>query len=95
MVSGDFMSVLQDLIPESISGQKYRTNVGPFLNSYRNMGIWIVVWMSKHGHVHRKSNVQVALQLADSTVICVITPLNVWQGTFMLWIFAKWTAIPH
>jgi len=38
-VSGDLMSVLQDVIPEAISSQKYHVNTGPILNSYRNTGI--------------------------------------------------------
>jgi hypothetical protein len=33
-MSGDFMSVLQDLIPEVIPFQKCHMNIGPILNIY-------------------------------------------------------------
>lgn len=33
-MSGDFMYVLQDLIPEAFSGQKYHVNRGPILNGH-------------------------------------------------------------
>jgi hypothetical protein len=36
------MSILQALIPDPISGQKYCMNVGLILSIYRDMGIWNV-----------------------------------------------------
>jgi len=36
---GDFMSVLKDLIPTGIPGQKCHMNMGPILNSFEDMGI--------------------------------------------------------
>jgi len=38
-VSGDFMSVLQDLIPETIPSHKRLANVGQNLSGYGDMGI--------------------------------------------------------
>jgi hypothetical protein len=37
-VSGDFMSVLQVLIPEIIPRQKCHVNMGLIVNGYRTMG---------------------------------------------------------
>jgi hypothetical protein len=36
-VSGDFMSTLQNLIPEIIPRQKCRMNIGPVLTGYGTM----------------------------------------------------------
>jgi hypothetical protein len=38
-MSGDFMPVIKDLIPEVIPVQKCHKNMGPILNGYRGMGI--------------------------------------------------------
>jgi hypothetical protein len=39
-VSSDFVSILQDLIPEAIiSSQKCHINMGPILNSYGDIEI--------------------------------------------------------
>jgi len=39
-VSGDFMSLFQDLTPEVILSQKCRMNMGSILNCYRDTDIW-------------------------------------------------------
>jgi len=36
---GDFMSILQDVIPEAISSQKYHMNMGLILYVYGDRGI--------------------------------------------------------
>jgi hypothetical protein len=43
-MSNDFMSVLQDLIPEVIPSQKCHMNIGLILNSYGAMDIWNLRW---------------------------------------------------
>jgi len=42
------MLVLPNLIPEAIPSQKCPMNMGPILNSYRDM--------SMHGHVHGQAS---------------------------------------
>jgi hypothetical protein len=39
-MSGYFMSVLQNLIPEVIPSQKCHINMDPILNGYRAVDIW-------------------------------------------------------
>jgi hypothetical protein len=68
MTSGDFMSVLHDLIPEATPSQKCRMNMGLILNGHGNSGIWNVACAGRHGHVHRHTSTPVALQLANSAV---------------------------
>jgi len=42
------MSLLQDLIPETIPGQKCYMNVDAILNGYEYVGIWSVVWFGNY-----------------------------------------------
>jgi hypothetical protein len=50
---GDFVSVLQDLIPEVIPSQKCHMNMCPVFSSYRHMenmyfSIWSTLYFSQH-----------------------------------------------
>jgi hypothetical protein len=38
-MSGDFMSIVQDIIPEVIPCQKYHMNMGPIFYGHEYMGI--------------------------------------------------------
>jgi len=48
---GDFMLVLQDLVPEAIPSQKFHMNLNPIVSGYRNTGIWNVSCANRCGYV--------------------------------------------
>jgi hypothetical protein len=83
-VSGDFVSVLQDLIPEVIPSQKCHMNTGPILNCY---GVtycnsrWFEPYIEHRGHScvlqHRKfDDVVVFCLLCVHTACFHATPIH-------------------
>jgi hypothetical protein len=57
-VSGDFVSIFQDLIPEVIPSQKCHMNMGPILSGYGGIGVWNVVWLVQVIYSKKDSIVQ-------------------------------------
>jgi len=84
------LSVLQDLIPETIPSEKCHTNMGLILNGYGDMSIWNTA-SARYGYVHRHISTPVSLQLANSADGCavrhVITSLNCEN---VVYIFQSW-----
>jgi len=82
-VSSDFISILQDLIPEAILSQKCYMNMDLTPNGHREMDLWNASCTSRCGHVHKQASAPVTcyLQLIMSslnvTLITII--LNFWK----------------
>jgi hypothetical protein len=59
-MSGDFMSILQDLIPEVIPSQKCHMNMNPIINGYRAMDISrsFETYVEHQGHSYILNNTQ-------------------------------------
>jgi hypothetical protein len=56
-MSADFMSILEDLIPEIIPSQRRLTNMCPIFNVYGNTGLSNVICSVRRGHIHRQTSV--------------------------------------
>jgi hypothetical protein len=88
-MSDDFMSVLQERIPEAISSQKCHRNIGLIFYGYEVMVIWQIIPTLRHNpqdhHVERNTNLTISVtNLSINSVIHCHRRKNSYETTFFI-----------